>query len=197
VDEIKNIIAKNISELRLAKGMTQIELAEELNYSDKAVSKWERAESIPDISVLMRIAELFEVSLDYLVRADHNDKKDTVRYKSVQVRKNHGFITGISILLIWLIATFVYMIIDVAVVGVIHNWLTFIYAVPITMVVWLIFNAVWFSPKKNFLIISALMWTALVSIYLSLLLLLNVNMYLIFTLGVPGQIIIILWSKLK
>ena len=68
MEDIKPIIAKNITALRQGAKMTQIELAERLNYSDKSVSKWERAESLPDITVLKAIADMFEVPLDYLVR---------------------------------------------------------------------------------------------------------------------------------
>ena len=45
MDDIKNIVAKNITELRLLNNMTQMELAEKINYSDKTVSKWERGVS--------------------------------------------------------------------------------------------------------------------------------------------------------
>ena len=68
MEELKTVIAKNISELRRSAMMTQLDLAERLNYSDKAVSKWERAESVPDISVLKAIADIFGVSVDYLLR---------------------------------------------------------------------------------------------------------------------------------
>ena len=64
--DIKSIVAKNITELRIRHNMTQLELAEKLNYSDKTISKWERAESTPDISVLVEIAALFGVTLDAL-----------------------------------------------------------------------------------------------------------------------------------
>ena len=67
--DLKPIIAKNITALRQSHKMTQIELAEKLNYSDKAVSKWERGESIPDVTVLKTIADLFGVSLDYLLES--------------------------------------------------------------------------------------------------------------------------------
>ena len=63
MSDIKSIVAKNISELRQKRSMTQLELAEQLNYSDKAVSKWERGDSLPDISVLCDIAALFSVPL--------------------------------------------------------------------------------------------------------------------------------------
>ncbi|MDD6251820.1 MAG: helix-turn-helix transcriptional regulator, partial [Oscillospiraceae bacterium] len=76
MENIKAIVAKNITQLRLAKGMTQLELAEILNYSDKAVSKWERGDSIPDITVLTKIADMFGVTLDYLVRP-HREADDS------------------------------------------------------------------------------------------------------------------------
>ena len=65
MEDIKNIVAKNITELRLLNNMTQMELAEKLNYSDKTISKWERAESTPDISVLVEIANLLFRSVQY------------------------------------------------------------------------------------------------------------------------------------
>ena len=71
MEEIKSIIARNIARLRAAAGWTQLDLAQKLHYSDKAVSKWERAESVPEIGTLISIAELFEVPLDSLVRAEY------------------------------------------------------------------------------------------------------------------------------
>ena len=68
MEEVKNIVAKNIYELRKKNNMTQLELAEKLNYSDKTVSKWEKGENSPDITVLVEIANIFGVSLDYLVK---------------------------------------------------------------------------------------------------------------------------------
>ena len=61
--ELKAIVAKNLVALRKNAGFTQIELAEKLNYSDKAVSKWERGESLPDIETMKRIADLYCVSV--------------------------------------------------------------------------------------------------------------------------------------
>ena len=71
MEDIKSIVAKNLSDLRQRNGMTQLELAERLNYSDKTISKWERAESSPDIAVLVEIADLFGVTVDYLVTVEH------------------------------------------------------------------------------------------------------------------------------
>ena len=195
--DIKQIIAKNISNLRQDKEMTQIELAEKLNYSDKAVSKWERGESLPDISVLVKISDLFDVPLDYLVRQEHNGIEGITTPKGRTV-KNRGFITGMALLLVWLVATVVFVILySIPEIYTAGLWLTFIYAVPVTMIVWLIFNAVWFSHKRNFLIISLLMWSTLASLYLTLALLSIKNLWLLFIVGIPAQIIIALWSGIK
>ena len=195
--DIKQIIAKNISALRQDKELTQIELAEKLNYSDKAVSKWERGESLPDIGVLTQIADLFEVPLDYLVRREHNTSYQNASPKGRTV-KNRGFITGMAVLLVWLVATVVFVILysipDINTAGL---WLSFIYAVPTTLVVWLIFNCLWFNKKRNFLIISLLMWSTLGVIYLTLALLTIKNLWLIFIVGIPSQVIIVLWSGIK
>ena len=67
--DIKSNIARNIQELRKARGMTQLELAERLNYSDKAISKWERGESVPDLYVLKQLADFYNVKIDTLISA--------------------------------------------------------------------------------------------------------------------------------
>ena len=73
--DIKEIVATNISELRKASGYTQITFSEQINYSNKTVSKWERGESTPDIETLLQLASLFGVSLQYFVEEhDQNDK---------------------------------------------------------------------------------------------------------------------------
>ena len=55
MEKLNFIIAKNLSELRRKNKLTQLEVAEKLNYSDKAVSKWEQGESLPGIEVLYKI----------------------------------------------------------------------------------------------------------------------------------------------
>lgn len=63
----KHSIGKTIAELRKAKGWTQVELAERLNISDKAVSKWESETGYPEITMFPKLADLFGVSIDYLM----------------------------------------------------------------------------------------------------------------------------------
>ena len=193
--DLKPIIAKNISELRTAAGMTQIELAEKLNYSDKAVSKWERGESVPDVSVLLSVAELFGVTLDYLVH-EHEAVKPLNELRHDKVR-NRGLITGIAVVLVWLIATAAFVSTDIASVEFSYRWLSFLWAAPASLIVWLVFNSVWFNKSVNFAIISLLMWSTLAAVYLTLLLAAKLNLWILFVLGVPGQIIIFMWSGIK
>lgn len=196
MSEIKSVIAQNIIELRREKGMTQAELAEQLNYTDKAVSKWERGESTPDIAVLKQIADFFAVSLDYLVSEEH-DKKEAPQQINKRIFENRVFITGIGVVLVVLIATFVFVALNLFLGSAAEFWIAFVYAVPCTMIVWLVFNSIWFNRRVNFLIISLLMWSVLASIYITALAFLQQNMWLIFILGVPGQIIILMWSRIR
>lgn len=193
MEELKTVIANNICELRKIHGYTQFELAEKLNYSDKSVSKWERGDSIPDVGVLKEIADLFGVSLDYLVESDHKIKSEPKQKLKVKMQ-NHGFITGICIILVWLIATVVYVMIDITTKNVTMHWLSFVYAVPTSIIVWLVFNSIWFNRRRNFMIISFLMWSVLISLFVTFF---SFNLWKIFVSGIPGQIIIFLWSKIK
>lgn len=199
VEDLKPIIAKNITQLRQSRKMTQIELAEQLNYSDKAVSKWERAESIPDITVLKQIADLFGVPLDYLVRAEHDTLPEPVGDTpdfAPNWRRNHAIITSLSLLLVWLVATMAYVMIDMIAPALKLHWLAFVYAVPVSMIVWLVFNSIWFNLRRNYLIISLMMWSALLSVVLTLLAC-GIGAWQLFILGIPGQIIIFMWSRLQ
>ena len=195
MEDPKEIIARNIVDLRRKNGMTQLELAEKLNYTDKAVSKWERGESIPDVAVLKTIADLFGVTVDYLLTAEH---KTTVPVLSrlESTLRSHRVITGLSILLVALLATLIFVILDLLPGERGGAWLSFIWAVPVGSIVWLGFNSIWFSRHLNYLIISILVWSTLTATHITALFF-GVNIWLIYVLGVPGQAIILLWSKMR
>ncbi len=194
MNDLKSIIAANISELRRQNGVTQLELAERLNYSDKAVSKWERGESYPDVATLKEIAEMFSVTVDYFLQAEHPQEKTVRREYSRRQKRNRLLITAISCVLVWLIATFVFVNIDLLTTDLHGHWLTFVYAVPVTAIVLLIFNSIWGRPRWNFAIISFLMWSLLAAFCLTML---PLNLWLLFLIGIPGQIIILLWAGIR
>lgn len=196
MQEIKEAIALNIQELRRSRKMTQNELAQKINYTDKAVSKWERAESIPDISALKQIADTFSVTVDYLITREHNEYKKRKKERRKIRKNNRKIITLISVVLVWLVALFVYMNIDLFAKNNL-NWLAFIYAVPVSAIVSLIFNSIWGNSRFNYLIISIIMWSVLASVFITIYVFTLKVVWLLFVLGVPAQIIIILWSRLK
>lgn len=197
MEQLKMIIAGNIGSLRRSAGFTQLELAEKLNYSDKAVSKWERGESVPDIVTLKAIADLFHVSVDYLLRADHPVEQEVKREYTKQQKRNHALITVMSCVLVWLIAAFIHTGVDVALPQEGRLWLVYMYAVPTTLVVLLILNSIWGAARRNFLIISLLIWTFLCCVYVTTLIFFDHGMWLVFLIGVPAQIIVGLWSGLR
>ncbi|MBR7143222.1 MAG: helix-turn-helix transcriptional regulator [Clostridia bacterium] len=197
MEDIKPIVAKNIARLRISQGWTQLELAEKLNYSDKAVSKWERGESLPDIAVLTHLADLFDVTLDSLVRpASSLPVSAREPGEKRRLLHNHSFITAMCVLAVWLVATLFFTVAEM--VNPAHEtyWMVFVYAVPASLVVWLVFNSLWFDKKLNFLIVSLLMWTILISLLVTGFLF-RQNVWLIFIPGIPGQILIYCWSRLK
>jgi transcriptional regulator with XRE-family HTH domain len=196
--DIREIIARNICELRIENGLTQAKLAEALNYSDKAISKWERAESMPDIVVLKMISDYFGVSVDYLVSDVHTADQIKDKNKSVAKRRNRLVISLLAISLVWLVATFVFSVLLITVSNpVFPAWLMYIYALPATMIVALIFNSIWGKKKLNFLIVSFLIWSVLLSVFLSFITIAPYhNLWPVFIIGIPAELIVLLWAGL-
>lgn len=189
----KSIIVNNIIELRKSRKWTQIELAEKLNYSDKAISKWERAESLPDVTVLQQIADLFSVSVDYLLEEKHRRRADLSSPENKPQQRNHLVITLLSTMLVFLIATIVFVIFGLLSVSV-PMWMVYIYAIPVACIVLIVFNSIWGKSTWNYVFISMLLWSLLLAIYLTFM---DQKSWLIFLIGIPGQLIILLWTRLK
>jgi transcriptional regulator with XRE-family HTH domain len=196
MEDMKLVIAKNIAALRQAAGMTQLELADKLNYSDKAISKWERGESIPDVLVLKTIADLFSVSLDYLLEETHSEHAAPVAEPQETDRRNRSVTTTLSVLLVWFVATMVYVILDLTIPTTIFKWISFAWAVPVSLIVWLVYNSIWFNQRTNYIIVSLLMWTGIAGLVLTLAFC-GIQTWQLFYLGILGQIAIFLWSRYK
>ena len=154
--DLKSVIAENLYELRCAAGLTQLSFAEKLNYSDKAVSKWERAESVPDIYTLKMIADMYGVTVDYLLTRDHpvDKRPDKVGKRSRRIRVN---VSLISVVGVWLVAT-LYFAMQLMLFNhvVLPAWMAFIYAIPVSSIVAIVFNSIWGRRKFNFIYISTL-----------------------------------------
>ncbi|MBE7058598.1 MAG: helix-turn-helix domain-containing protein [Ruminococcaceae bacterium] len=199
MDELKLIIARNITALRRRNNITQLELAEKLNYSDKAVSKWERGESLPDITVLKSIADIFDVTVDYLLKPEHREEEEKLRkaqFLDKVKRRNCKIIMWMSILLVWLLSTVAFVIVKTVSPKTIWSISPFLFAVPISFILGIIFNSVWFNRRHNFFIVSLLMWS-FIAVLFFVLYWCNIKVFLLFALGIPGQAIIFLWSGMR
>ena len=182
-DKIKSAIAANIASLRTAKGWTQLQLADMLSYSDKAVSKWERGESVPDIYVLKRIADLFEVSVDYLITSEHVSQ----RLPDGNTFRVHQKVSMISLLGLWALSSLVFVLTWILLEPI---WLIFVYTIPITMLLLIVFNSLWGKKAYNFYWISGLVIGVITSLYLSLLTLAGVNVWQLFILIFPAELVL-------
>ena len=85
---MKKTLGMMISSLRKDKGMTQLEFAEKMGVTDKAVSKWERDLSCPDINSIPKLAEILEISVDDLMQGKTETKEQDTKEKKENISRN-------------------------------------------------------------------------------------------------------------
>ena len=203
-EELKIRVGANIARLRKSRGLTQAELAERINYSDKAVSKWERAESLPDVLTLICLAEQLGTDMNTLTGLQPASPEPVSIPEPASVPEqppvkkkptaDRGVIQKLSSILVWVVALFLYMVLDEF--GVKNLWLLFVVAIPANAIVLLSLRSAWKLYGMNRILISVIMWGFLLVIYLLLLLTAKVNVWKILPMGLLGQAAIILWFKM-
>lgn len=202
-EQLKKQIGANIAAYRKRLGLTQVGLAEKLNYSDKAISKWERGESVPDVLILCQLAELYDISVNDLVvdpnaLPENPGKVEAAMGKAVEKtlkrKADKRIILSLSSVLVWFVALFVFVALSFFEIP--KTWLVFIFAVPANAIVLLSLRSAWRDFRQNMLLISAIVWGCLLSLYMTLLVVFQLNNWKIFLLGIPGQIAIFLWFRL-
>lgn len=193
--ELKNRIAANLAEYRKRSGITQLQLAEQLNYSDKAVSKWERGESLPDIYVLYQMTQIFGITINELLAEE--TKKTKLSEPAADLprkRKNHKFITAMSVCLVWLVMSVVFVGLKLFRFSLFEPWLVYIYALPISCIVLLVFACIWWSVRLQAVSVSGIIWFTALSLFLSLPF---QNMGYIFIPAAVLQLLTILWFRFR
>lgn len=202
-ERLKKQIGANIASYRKSMQLTQAGLAEKLNYSDKAVSKWERGESAPDVQTLVQLADLFDVTVNDLLvdpNALPGNPGAVERVLSGAVERtlkrkaDKRVILGLAGLLVAFVALLLFVVLSSLALP--YTWLSFIYAIPACAIVFLSLRSAWRDFRWNQLLVSFIMWGSILSIYLSMLVFLGLNWWKLFLLGLPGQAAIILWSRL-
>ena len=198
---LKLIIARNLTELRKAKGLTQIQLADKFGYSDKAVSKWEHGEATPDIETLARLTDYYGVTLDYLIHEGTPEEKTKYLSDSKKQKANKAVITLLACLIAPLVCILVCTVLAMLPREPIHAWTLFVWWIPIDGIVAFIFNCIW-GPKKYRPFWAIFMsWSILIAFYLemgrSLPDNIGWNFWVIFLIGIPLTIAAILWNHVK
>ena len=194
--DIKSIIAKNLTDLRKLNGLTQAQLADQINYSDKAVSKWERGEASMDIETLFRLSELFHVEIDYFFEENASENVEHFSTKKMFIIRKIG-------LLILALMAILFVAIAMYVTTFWQNW-------PIKEKAWILY--VWcisvcccvswlFCKRQKYkiaalVLVSCFVWSVLASLYLTALVN-NVNFWMIFLVGIPIQAALLVYKLLK
>ena len=199
-EKLKSQIGKNIAAHRKRCGLTQAGLAEKLNYSDKAVSKWEWGESVPDVITLMQLAEQFEIGVTDLLEdpnqipADSDGKIQQVVEKTLKRKASKTIILRLSSLLVWFVALFIYVV--VSSFDIPNGWLPFFYAIPADAIVLLSLRSAWHDFRWNRAYISVIVWGCLLSFHVTMWVFFHIDVWRVFLLGIPGQIAILLWFRM-
>lgn len=200
-EALKRQIAANIVFYRKKAGMTQAELAERLNYSDKAVSKWERAESMPDVVTLVLLAQVLEVTTDQLT-TDPSSQTPAVSQpvapaapaRPGRLSDKRRIIAALVSILVWTVALLAYQVLSDC--GIPKSWIGFVIAVPVNAIVLLSLLSAWRHFRWNQVLISVILWGGLVTTFLLFLVFAGVVLPKMFLLGIPGQMGIFLWFRM-
>ena len=192
MDDLKVIVASNLINLRTGAKLTQAELAEKLHYSDKSVSKWERAEAVPDAYILKAFGELFGVSVDYLLSP--HDQWRAQWQEASALQKNRRLFTGvvISAIALMALAVFIFFWMQDTIV-----WIAFVYALPIALITLLVFHSYWEHGRNNFWIIGALVISAVLTGFCSCYVFGGKLWWQLFLIVPPAELIVYLLSRMK
>ncbi len=199
--DIPQIIAKNITALRKNAGMTQAGLAEKIGYSDKSISKWERADGIPDVICLKAIADLFGVTVDYMLTEDHAESvsdptappapQEEPQLPEKAYITNHIAVTLVSIAGVWLLAFIVFIILKLCNVS---FGLSFVIACPVTAILLIVFNGLWGNRNLYFWFVSLLIWGILFLICYAAR---AYNLWLLMCIGFPATLVVWLSCRVR
>ena len=189
----QELLANNLAYYRKASGLTQLELAEKFNYSDKSVSKWERGEGFPDIFVLKSLADFYGITVDDFYREEHKQITNQGRSLRKQV-----YFKLLSIGIGWLVTLITFFLLNTLFEELhadvkFQTWLVFVYGALVSGIILLVWDFIYHHRFLKMIDTSIIIWTATLSLYLTFLVIMDLNLYLIFVVAVPLQILEIIW----
>lgn len=195
MDELKHTIAANLAAYRKQAHLTQQQLAEKINYSDKAVSKWERGDGVPDVLVLKQIADIYGITVnDFLY--SHPDKPKKLLLKDFWAKR--WLITLLSAGLVFLIATVVTVVwwMIAPENGATVAKFAYLTAIPIALIVMLVFSCIWGKLWMRCVVVTALIWTLCLLLHLVINIVQDSYAWMIYLIGAALQVLVVLWFML-
>lgn len=192
LSELKLISASNIIKLRTGAGLTQAELGEKLNYSDKTISKWERGEAIPDAYVLTQLAEIFGVTVDYLL-SSHDAWESPEQQAAQQEEAGYSVnvIIAISVLGVWTMALTIFVLLwlfDIIL------WETFVVALPVSVLTYMVLICVFRRRRHLQFVIAALVLSLFILLYFTMPM---QRPWQLFLIAIPAEIIVFLSCNIR
>lgn len=185
--EIKTNFSKNLINLRKSRKLTQLGLAEKLNYSDKSISKWECGDVLPDVTTFKLIADYFGISVDRLISGDATKKLSQKTSRLIIT-----LLSCVSVLFLVTVATLFYTsFVDFGKV-----WMFYVFSLPIISIILIVMCSMWFGVFATAFAVSSLVWTLGLSVYLVLLEFFASNLWFVFVVCGAFQLIVLLWFTL-
>ena len=166
-NNVEQIIAQNLIELRKSKNLKQSELSEAIGYSDKTISRWENGTSVPDVATLIKLAEYYNVSLEDLTKENAISKHiEEKRKQSQEELINFYSLIGLGVLTIWVVAVLVHL--GLIMIKQTSFWQVYIAAVPLSCLLVYRYTRKNFKVRWfNFLILSITICTSILFFYLA------------------------------
>mgnify|MGYP002516340006 FL=1 len=202
LDELKLVSASNIIKLRTGAGLTQAELGPRLNYSDKTISKWERGEAIPDAYVLTQLAEMFGVTVDYLLSshdaweapADGEDGDGETAADDAPGAPGYSVevIMALTVVSIWTACIVAFVVLWLAADMI--WWRIFAIALPVSLLVLMILMCVFKKVKSLQYVIAAFVLSIFVMLYF---LIPNYKPWQLFIIAAPAVAIVFLACNIQ
>lgn len=188
MDNLNSVVSKNLIKFRTLAGLTQMELAKKINYSDKSISKWERGDGLPDLAVLVKLSEIYGININEFL--NQNTPEQEVVISKKYTNKKHLLISILSSGLVFFVATIVFVVLFMINTTASFAWLSFIFAIPVASIVLLVFSLLWGNNYLNALFSTLILWGIILSICFTV----SIDrIWILCVLGIIFEFLIVFW----
>ncbi len=187
--DIREIVCSNLVKIRKQHNLTQVELSNKINYSDNAISRWEKGDVLPNLEILQTLATFYGVELSYFIE-EHTDEQ--AKILNSRKRVLYWGIISCAVLAIWTICALVFLLLYNN--NSTYYYMAFVWGVPASAFVIRSIVKYYFKNKLSLLTNSICVWTTLATIYFQWL---ELNLWQVFLIGLPIQFMFILITVSK